>query len=75
MQPVYSSIGDIEARVVIPALGDNAPGFDTLAIAHEIAQQVDIPHSMHGWVDANRSGWIVATDGPDFWAVVEKYAL
>lgn len=75
MQPVYSSIGDIEARVVIPALGDNAPGFDTLAIAQEVAQRVDVPHSMHGWVNANRSGWIVAVDGPDFWDVVEQYAL
>ena len=75
MNPVYSSIGDIEARYVRPALGDNADGFDTLAIAHEIAQRVDIPHSMHGWVDANRSGWTVTTDGPGFWAAVEQYAL
>lgn len=75
MNTIYSSIGDIESRVVVPVLGEYADEYDTEAIARDVAQRVDVPHPADGRTNANRSGWIVGADGPDFWAIVGQYAL
>ena len=68
----YSSAYSYEESVVIPALGDDAGDYDTLAIAQEMLEWVTVPAADAGWGDANRSGMVERTD-VDFWEVAAKH--
>lgn len=68
----YSSAYSYEESVVIPALGDDAGDYDTLAIAQDMLEWVTVPSGEPGWGDANRSGMVERED-VDFWEVAEKH--
>lgn len=68
----YSSAYSYEESVVIPALGDDAGDYDTLAIAQEMLEWVTVPAEEPGWGAANRSGMVERTD-VDFWGVAAKH--
>lgn len=68
----YSSTYSYEESVVIPALGDDAGDYDTLAIAQEMVEWVTVPSGEAGWGDANKSGMVERTD-VDFWEVAMRH--
>ena len=68
----YSSAYSYEESVVIPALGDDAGDYDTLAIAQDMLEWVTVPAEEPGWGDANKSGMVERED-VDFWEVAEKH--
>lgn len=72
MSTVYSSANSYEEAVVIPALGDDAGDYDTLAIAQDMLKWVTVPADEKGWGDANKSG-MVERDDVDFWEVVAAH--
>ena len=74
MNPVYSSIGDFEARYVRPALGEYADDYDLSAIAREVAKYRRDPHPYRPG-DEYANGCYVVRDDVDFWAVVARHAL
>ena len=68
----YSSAYSYEESVVIPALGDDAGDYDTLAIAQDMLEWVTIPADEPGWGDANKSGMVERED-VDFWDVAAAH--
>ena len=68
----YSSAYSYEESVVIPALGDDAGDYDTLAIAQDMLEWVTIPAEEPGWGDANKSGMVERAD-VDFWDIAAKH--
>lgn len=70
---VFETTTDYEREVVIPALGDDADDFDTLAIAQEMVEWVTVPAGEEGWGSSNRSG-MVEREGVDFWEVAAKHS-
>lgn len=68
----YSSTYSYEESVVIPALGDDAGDYDTLAIAQDMLEWNTVPSGEPGWGDANKSGMVERAD-VDFWEVAEKH--
>lgn len=68
----YSSTSSYEESAVIPALGDDAGDYDTLAIAQDMLEWVTVPSGEPGWGDANKSGMVERED-VDFWEVAEKH--
>ncbi|MCT1450659.1 hypothetical protein [Corynebacterium sp. p3-SID1194] len=68
----YSSAYSYEESVVIPALGDDAGDYDTLAIAQDMLEWVTIPSGEPGWDDANKSGMVERAD-VDFWEVAATH--
>nr|DAK57401.1 MAG TPA: hypothetical protein [Caudoviricetes sp.] len=73
MSTVYSSANSYEEAVVIPALGDDAGDYDTLAIAQDMLEWNTVPTGKPGWDDANKSG-MVERDDVDFWEVAAKHS-
>lgn len=69
---VFETAYDYEHKVVIPALGEDAGDFDTLAIAQEMLEWVTVPSSEEGWGDANRSG-MAEREGVYFWEVAARH--
>lgn len=72
MSTVYSSTNSYEEAVVIPALGEDASDYDTLAIAQDMLEWVTVPTGDKEWGDANKSGMVERED-VDFWEVAEKH--
>lgn len=72
MSTVYSSTYSYEEAVVLPALGDDAGDYDTLAIAQEMLEWVTVPAADSRWGDANHSGMVERGD-VDFWEVAAKH--
>lgn len=72
MSTVYSSTTSYEESVVLPALGEDAGDYDTLAIAQEMLEWVTVPSGEPRWGDANRSGMVERQD-VDFWEVAAKH--
>lgn len=72
MGEIYSSAYSYEEGVVIPALGDEAGNYNTLAIAQEMLEWVTVPSGEPGWGDANQSGMVERTD-VDFWEVTMRH--
>lgn len=69
---MYSSAYSYEEAVVIPALGDDAGNYDTLAIAQDMLEWVTVPAADPSWGDANQSGMVERTD-VDFWEVAATH--
>lgn len=72
MSTVYSSANSYEEAVVIPALGDDAGDYDTLAIAQDMLEWNTVPTGKPGWDDANKSGMVERED-VDFWEVAAAH--
>lgn len=69
----YSSAYSYEEAVVIPALGDEAGNYDTLAIAQEMLEWLTVPAATKPeWGDADKSGMVERTD-VDFWEVAATH--
>mgnify|MGYP001756593978 CR=1 FL=1 len=69
---LYSSAYSYEESVVIPALGEDAGDYDTLAIAQEMLEWVAVPADDEGWDSANQSGMAERED-VDCWEVATKH--
>ena len=61
---IYSTKQDYISRVVVPALGEFADGFDADAIADDMLV-------WHNGADLNENGF-VEDEAKDFWEVVEN---
>lgn len=72
MGEIFSSASSYENEVVIPALGEDAGDYDTLAIAQDMLEWVTVPADDEGWDSANRSGMAERED-VDFWEVAAKH--